>query len=203
MSELATNEWVRAFSRSKKNGCHATYWTIICFLLFFFSLLSYRSNDKVRAVARRECIDMERYSDALRFHADNTGPGRPSKRVEEWKADPCVLSVTEEGLPPGWVKIVRQCPKGRSVFFKSPTRTRIRWVPRSKSFLNFEALDYRYEIYLVNLTRQFILWQFGAPFLSLSVQFTFGWSWKHANSGAEVKYFLMSLHYSLIGDIVI
>jgi hypothetical protein len=91
----------------------------------------FRSYDKLRAVAAREGLELDKYGDVLTFHADNTGPGRPSKKVEDWRADPCVLSVTEEGLPPGWAKIVRQCPKGRSIFFKSPTKTRIRWVPRT------------------------------------------------------------------------
>jgi hypothetical protein len=45
------------------------------------------------------------------------------KTIDEWKADPTVLSITEEGLPPGWAKIVRRSYCGRKrVSFSSPTR---------------------------------------------------------------------------------
>jgi hypothetical protein len=56
------------------------------------------------------------------------GKGRDPrvKTVEEWRADPTVLSVTEEGLPPGWAKIVKRSQGGnKKVFFKSPTKSRI------------------------------------------------------------------------------
>ncbi len=33
-----------------------------------------------------------------------------------------------------------------------------------------------------------ILWQFWTLFLFLIVQFSFGWTWKHANSGEVVRY---------------
>ncbi len=67
---------------------------------------------------------MDEYGGALRLHDDNVAP---CKSVEDWKADPSVISVTEEGLPPGWVKIVqRQCSGKPKVFFKSPSRPNIR-----------------------------------------------------------------------------
>ncbi len=49
--------------------------------------------------------------------------GTRAKTIDEWKADPTVVSVTEEGLPPGWTKIVKR-PQGgnKRVFFKSSTR---------------------------------------------------------------------------------
>ncbi len=57
--------------------------------------------------------------------------GRASrvKTIDEWRADPTVLSVTEEGLPPGWAKIVKRSPCGsKKVFFASPTKGHIEWV---------------------------------------------------------------------------
>ena len=70
---------------------------------------------------------MNDYGDVLWFYDDNA-PTRtqPSKSVDEWKEDPTVVSVTEEGLPPGWVKIIQNSPKGKRVFFKSPTKARIK-----------------------------------------------------------------------------
>jgi hypothetical protein len=48
------------------------------------------------------------------------------KTIDDWKADPTVLSVTEEGLPPGWAKIVKLLPCGsKQVFFTSPTNSHI------------------------------------------------------------------------------
>jgi hypothetical protein len=45
------------------------------------------------------------------------------KTIDEWKADPTALSVTEEGLPPGWAKIVKRLANGRKkVYFQSPTK---------------------------------------------------------------------------------
>jgi hypothetical protein len=48
------------------------------------------------------------------------------KTIDEWRADPTVLSVTEEGLPFGWAKIVKRSSCGtKRVFFKSPTKSSI------------------------------------------------------------------------------
>jgi hypothetical protein len=48
------------------------------------------------------------------------------KTIDEWKADPTVLSVTGEGLPLGWAKIVKRLPCGSNkVFFTSPTKLHI------------------------------------------------------------------------------
>jgi hypothetical protein len=59
-------------------------------------------------------------------------PERRSSRgttIDEWKADPTVLSVTEEGLPPGWAKIIKRSQGGnKKVFFKSPTTACIKLV---------------------------------------------------------------------------
>jgi hypothetical protein len=86
-----------------------------------------RSYDVIRAVAKREGVDMDKYGDVLRLHVNDHAHTPTSKSVEEWRADPSVISVTEAGLPPGWVKIVRLSPAGeRKVFFKSPSRANIR-----------------------------------------------------------------------------
>jgi hypothetical protein len=50
-----------------------------------------------------------------------------AKTIDEWKADPTVLSVIEEGLPPGWTKIVKKAGNKnkrvfKKVFFKSSTK---------------------------------------------------------------------------------
>jgi hypothetical protein len=61
-----------------------------------------------------------RQVDSLRKRFD-----RP-KTIDEWKADPTVLSVVEEGLPPGWAKIVKKSgikKKCQRAFFKSPTKS--------------------------------------------------------------------------------
>jgi hypothetical protein len=67
---------------------------------------------------------MDKYGDALRLH---NGYPTPTKSVDDWKADPSVISVTEAGLPPGWVKIVRMLPHGKpETFFKTPNKAKIR-----------------------------------------------------------------------------
>jgi hypothetical protein len=76
-------------------------------------------------VAEREGITLAKYDDVLKLHDDTAV--RASKSVKDWKADPSVICVTEQGLPVGWVRIVRRTPKGHAlVFFKSPRRANIR-----------------------------------------------------------------------------
>ncbi len=87
------------------------------------------SSDELLAVVTREGINLNEYGDVLRLHDDKVFHVRQSKSVEDWKADPSVILATENGLPPGWVKIVRRRPGNRNlVFFQSPTRASIRWA---------------------------------------------------------------------------
>jgi hypothetical protein len=61
------------------------------------------------------------------FATARKGKGRDPrvKTVQEWRADPTVLSVTQDGLPPGWAKIVKRSQGGnKKVFFKFPTKSR-------------------------------------------------------------------------------
>jgi hypothetical protein len=48
--------------------------------------------------------------------------GRRASTLHALKADRTVISVVEEGLPPGWSKIIRRSQTGdKRVFFKSPS----------------------------------------------------------------------------------
>jgi hypothetical protein len=71
---------------------------------------------------------MEKYGDVLRLYANSSCHPHAPKSIEEWKSDPSVLSITDEGLPPGWVKIIRQYRGGKEkrVIFKSPSKGMIR-----------------------------------------------------------------------------
>jgi hypothetical protein len=95
----------------------------IIWILFSFLSSTY---DEIRAVAKKEGICLEEYGDVLRLHDDNAVQVQPPRTVEEWKSDPSVVSVTDEGLPPGWVKIIRQFPGGKRAIFKSPTKGTIK-----------------------------------------------------------------------------
>jgi hypothetical protein len=48
------------------------------------------------------------------------------RSLDEWRGDPDVLFITEEGLPPGWAKIVKRYNDGKRAFFKSPTKSYIK-----------------------------------------------------------------------------
>jgi hypothetical protein len=87
-------------------------------------LFPLRSYEEIRKVAEKEGVDMDKYGDVLRLH---DGKPVPTKSVDDWKADPAVISVTEAGLPPGWAKIVKMLPHGKPLtFFKTPTKAKIR-----------------------------------------------------------------------------
>jgi hypothetical protein len=71
----------------------------------------------IREVAESEGVDMDKYGEVLKLHENHAH----RKSVEQWKADPTVVSVTDAGLPPGWVKIIQKRKRGKRVFFRSPS----------------------------------------------------------------------------------
>jgi hypothetical protein len=95
-----------------------------------------------------------------------------------------------------WLPLLIIANKENSLFHRHGKA--VRMCPFSVSWINWMKI--RKEIQLVTITWTidmnmlvnlpncpFILWQTWASFLSSAVQFTFGWSWKHAISVAVVR----------------
>jgi hypothetical protein len=90
-----------------------------------FPFVCFRNYEDLRIATSGEGINMGEYGDVFHFKEDGSFRGRRRKTLEEWKVDPSVIAIIEDGLPSGWAKIVRQFPDGKRVFFKSPTKSHI------------------------------------------------------------------------------